>query len=304
MKKILLPFIASALLCASCGNKSEATGDAETDSIEASAVADGDETFEEEEEPFSLEFKKYSKYLLYKADSKKDLYHENTISIEWPVSGEGLDVELLQEKLRKAFGIDDKNIEKYVENWVKNTFSESSADSYSIVKERLPESNDDSEDTEEEDEDGGFPMYDTSCDLDINYLGVDKNKKTLTFCCHDVMNNGCGLGSCIYMSNNYVVYDYEKGKIVKIDDIIANRSLAAKALKKQAIFSDQYGGLEGLANIDDIPDNFYFEGDTLVSVFGKYEISYGADGSPELGFDVRKVPNILTEYGKKLLNLE
>lgn len=304
MNKILLPFIASALLCASCGNKSEATGDAETDSIEASAVADEDETFEEEEEPFSLEFKNYSEHLLFKADSKKDNYHENTINIEWPVSGEGIDVKHLQEKLLSRFNIDDKNIEKYVKNWAKNTFSDESANSYTIVKERLPESNNDSEDSEEENDDEYIPMYDTSCDLDINYLGADKNKKLVTFCCHSVTNNGCGMGSCIFMFNDYATYDYANKKIVTINDIIANRGLAAKALKKQAIFSDQYGGLEGLASIDDVPDNFYIQGDTLVSVFSKYEISYGADGSPELGFDVRKVPNILTEYGKKLFNLE
>lgn len=304
MKKMLLPLVAAALLAA-CGNKNDASGDIESDSTITSTPDSIAEPIVEEDTPLSLTFKEYSEHILFKADSdKRDLYHENTINVKWPVSCEGCDVKLIQAALRKEYNIKETDIQKYVNDWVKNTFADDSAPSYSIVKERLPERKDSEDDEEESDDEDCMPMYDTDCTVELYCPRSDEKMKVLTFCYQNVVNNGCGLGSCIFMYNHYMTYDYKNDKIVKLDDIIANQSLAAKELKKQCIFADEYGGLEGLREITELPDNFYIEGDTLVSVFQKYEISYGADGCPELGFDVRKNPKVLTEYGKKLFKLD
>lgn len=302
MKRLLLSLLVLSLLTA-CGNMTQpSSGDSDTDSISAQS----DTTVAEaNNDSLQLKFKVYSDHALYKADIKqKNIYHENTISICWPVSAVGTDVKQLQKALRKAFRLGNGDIEKFVHEWANNTFVETTIESYTKVTERLGRNEGISLSDDEEDGDEYEVQYDTSCEKEIHYVGQDSKRKLLTYSWHHSTDNGCGLGSCIYYGTDYLVYDYANNKVVRISDIIANQALAADELREQCIFSDQYGGLEGLSSIKSLPDNFYLQNDTIVSVFTKYEISFGADGCPELGFDVKANPAILTPYGKQLFGIK
>lgn len=300
MRLLLLSLLTSAALCAhSCNDNKQASSVTELSSTE------NVQPEEKEKAPeFSIKIKKYQKDCIFQLGKKK-VYHENNIYVEWPVSGKGVDVKALQSALISCFHIENEDIEKYVNDWAMEATADDGyeGDGRFLVKKK-DEHRYDTPDEDDDDDVLGLPMYDTGCAIEIVYKGYDANHKTITFQCFSVVNNGCGMGSCIFPSYEFATFDVDKKKLIAKKDIIADDALAAKELKKQRIGADEYGGLEGLDGIEELPDEFYIEGDTFYSAFTKYEISFGADGCPILGFDVKKCPQVLTPYGKKLFGIK
>lgn len=300
MKLLLLSLLASVALCAQSCN-----GNKQTSNVTEQSPTENVQPEEKEKAPeFSIKIKKYQKNCIFQLGKKK-VYHENNIYVEWPVSGKGFDVKALQSALISCFNIENKDIEKYVNDWAMEATADDGYEGERFLVKKKDEHRYDNEEEEDDDDDVlGLPMYDTGCSMEIVYKGYDANTNIVTFQCFSVVNNGCGMGSCIFPNYEFFTFDTANNHVVSKEDIIANDALAAKELKKQRIGADEYGGLEGLDNIEELPDEFYIDGDNFYSAFTKYEISFGADGCPILGFDVRKCPQVLTPYGKKLFGIK
>lgn len=300
MKKLLLPLLAAIVLSA-CNGTSQSGNTEENDSISASIDSTSEES-NATQSTFFIKTETFSDRRLFQYGDKK-VYHENSISIDWPVSAEGFDLKALQKALREAFDINSDDIQKYVKNMVESSTADEGSD-LDLVPVSKRDEDRYSEEVEESDDDTFYPMYDTDYTLNITYQGHDSIHNTVLFENFSVVNNGCGMGSCIFPYYQYLTFDCTNNKVITIDNIIANEKQAVKELKKQRIGSENYGGLDELNSITALPREFYIDGDNVMVVFTKYEISYGADGCPMLGFNVKKCPQVLTEYGKKLFGIE
>lgn len=306
MKRIIISSLMMMMLASfnSCNNTTGKTDDP-ADSL---CVSDTLVSVEGENE-IELKIKKYetSKLFLYDFD-RKHIYHENTVSVDWPAEGKGFDIKALQDSLlsQMQYYFETTDVRKFVDEYASNQTSECGLDwGMKEVKERL----DDEENIEEsEDEEEPIMQFDTQCTYEIRFCGIDKNSKLITFSIFSLDDVGCGLGSCIYYGYDYIVFDYVKNKIVTYADIFKSESAVIKELNKQRLndFGEEWeeGEIEGLPNINSLPNSMYISDNRVYFVFSKYEISYGAAGCPEVGIDVTKCPQLLTDYGKKMFNIK
>lgn len=307
MKKILFA-IFSVIMLTSCSNQTMTGGLNENDSL---CVNDTVVTLDAKQN-FSVEFKTYAKNTLFKADTKtKDLYHENSISIQWPVKAEGLNIKLLCAALAHLIDAGDMtDPQAYVDQWANEVHVDHGWDiSYTMIDQEQTEEDTTEELPEQENGEAGDDefdelamQYDTRYSISLNCSGTDSVNHLITFVHDFAEDNGCGLGSCVYFGFYYLVYDYMNNRVVEITDLIADEEEALKQLREQAITEgeDDYD-LEG---VTELPQNFFIDGNNIVFQFDKYEISYGAAGCPTVGFDATVAPNALTEYGKQVFGIK
>lgn len=294
--KIIVPAMAAIMMA--CTGKNNANNGATnaTDSIAADTTE-----MAAEDSAFNIKVKTYADKKLFKMryDGSHLFYHTNTISIDWPELIEGCDAKPLYAALNMMVGIKGEDVGSFVRSWAMNNIP----DGLEVqVTAELAKKRDEQADYDRED--GVSAMYDTECTRRVKFLEADTTKHIVSFEYYTYDDNGCGLGSCVNFFYDYLLYDYSVGKVLVKEDIIANEREAVRQLKKQCIGGDEYGGLEELSSITRLPDTFFFDGSVIMWCFSKYEVSYGADGCPKVGFDVRKCPNVLTDYGKKLFGVE
>lgn len=294
-----LPIIAfAAITMMSCNAKQTlAIGSGEEDSI---CVKDTVVQIDEKNE-FMLKIKTYADKKLFKVRYGDNhlFYHTNEISVDWPETIMGFDGKTLQTALRKLSDIDEEDVSKFVEKWAMETMPDAMDGSAELTTEH-----DEKADYERDDSDNSDGiMYDTDCTKRVKFVDVDSIRNIITFEKYSCDNMGCGLGSCIYYFYDYMLYDYANNKVLTKEDLIADEKKAVEQLKDQCIGENEYGGLEGLASIETLPETFFINNDVMMWCFGKYEISFGADGCPQLGFDVKECPEVLTEYGKKIFGI-
>ncbi len=306
MKRLLLFLLPLALMTLmACSNHQANSGD----DVPNDTIAEDSLTQVESVGEVSLKTKTYSAHQLFKCHfGRKVLYHENTISIDWVEDSEGFDQEALENALAKFLNMKDHNIKKYVNDWAKNTFADVEyGDDLAPVAEKDEETPDDADDdmnNESEDEIINYPQYNTDCSLEVNYIHRDDNLPIFAFRKSIIENNGCGLGSCIFMGYDNLTFDYNLNRVITLYDIIANESIALRELKKQQIGAEDYACISGLDDLKELPADFYITGDVIYCCFSKYEIACGMDGCPSIGFSVKKHPEMLTDYGKALFGLD
>lgn len=299
MKKYMYPILAAAMAVASCGKQANTEATADSLTVEENAAPTVEEVVSDP--VYNLEIKTYAKNMLFKYDyAKKNLYHENNIAVEWPVKADGFDVKALQAAILENSRLSGSDIQKIVDDWARNESPDSGIGfDMEPVSKRVEESTEDTAGEEEEDDEAMF-YFDTDCNLHISCLGVDSLHQYVTFQSIWSENNGCGLGSCVFMGYNYLTFDCTTNKVVQLFDVVKDESTVLKQLKKQNVDED----CEGLEGVESLPDTFYLYGNNIVFVFDKYEITYGAAGCPHLAVDLTKYASALTPYGKKLLGLE
>lgn len=295
MKKLFILITLVSLLLSGCNGQSKASNDFAPDSVcTADSVIEVDSKTK-----LSIEIKTYEKTRLLLADYEpRNIYHENSISIEWPESAEGINLDSLQKALKSMLPFEGQgNVRKIVDRWCDEMFADGGYDwEYTEVKER--------EDKEVNEEADSIMQYDTECSFNLVFDGIDTLHHIISFTSTFHDNNGCGMGACIFYTHNYLNYDYIANKEITVDDLFLHRSKAAQQMKKQCISLEDYDDFDGLERQTDVPDKFFIMGDTVYFTFEKYEITYGAAGCPSVGFDIRKCPEILTDYGKKLFGIK
>ncbi len=246
---------------------------------------------------------KYSKSALLKADYEpRYLYHENTITIEWPVSSDNIDIKQLQEAILQKFEIDDSNIDRYTEHWAKHNLPNTGL-GYTLVDHRDYTKDGEQEAFWEDDDTTIFiPYDDTDHSITIEYAGTDTIKKIITFNLYKEAYSGCGMGACVIITKDFLIYDYNRNKSIVLSDIVADTAMALVELQQHPIYNDIYDCITDKP--ERLPKEFRIAGDTLLFAFDKYEIGCGSDGSPDVGFDVKRRPSLLTAYGRKLFGID
>lgn len=289
----------SALLLASCGKQQG--GNEATDSTEVKTTTEATVEEKAEEAPivYSLQTETCSDYKMFEFKSlTKNIYHENSITIEWPKSAEGIDLAKLQEAYKEWLHIDkNKDVRKYLKEWVENERSGGAPDmDFVPCKERHERDEAQMMAAEAGEEDEFEYQYDTEQTLSSMLIVNDSIHHYLVFQMETIDNIGNGVGAGVYQGFSHFVYDYERGERINLKDIVKDEKAVVKQLKKQ-----NKGSYEGLPNVTSIPSAWYISGKNLCVIFPKYEIGYGSDGCPELGIDLTKCIDALTDYGKKLI---
>lgn len=316
MMKYLYVIFATVMVVVSCGKKGGKEADAGSSDAsdktlnKVENVMPNDTLGQEEKTDtvpvYELKVDTYSSHMLFKYDyDKKNLYHENTIVVEWPVFARDFDIEALRTAILDNFRISGTNIQDIVDDWAKNETADSGYGFDLVpvskrVEESVGETVSETEVGEDGDMDEASMYYDTDCNLHIACLKFDPLHHYVVY--HSIWSEdkGCGLGSCVLLGYNYLTFDCETNKVVRLSDVVKDKAFVLKQLKMQNAEADY----EGLENVDELPDVFYIEGKRLVFVFDKYEITFGAAGCPHLTVDFTKYASALTPYGQKLLGLD
>lgn len=302
MKKLIFPSIL-LLMLTSCNFSSNQT-DKGTDSADSICVADTTVQLDASND-VDIQIKTYADHKLFLYSYKpRHIYHENSVSIDWPEDGHGFDLKALQDTLKsylKNEGTFD-NPHSFVSEYAKNSFIDTGFDWDTT---EVPERIDDDEETMQDD---NLMQFDTDCTFELTCRNINKKQHNITFSIYSYSNLGCGLGSCTYPGYDFVVFDYQKNRTLEFEDIFTDQKKVAKELCKQRL--DEEGEpypsdeLIGLNNIDEISAPFYFADNIVYFVFAKYEISYGAAGCPSVGIDVTKCPQLLTDYAKEIFGIK
>lgn len=291
-----------ALLLTACGKQKENTESSDSTKVENPT---GENEVQESEAPetvYKINIKHLKEYKLFEYKSvTKNIYHENTYTVDWPMSAEGFDVTILQNELKKWMGIDQKqDVEKYIKEWAKTEGPEGGDYPLTEVKKESELTDSQKAAAEECQEDPYEYQYSTERSQNVEMLSNDSINHIVTFQERFINNVGSGVGAGVFYGYTYFTFDYESMKVVNLKDIVSDEKTVVKQMKTQNKDADY----EGLPNVTDLPSAWYISGNSLVFVFGKYEISFGADGCPNLYVNMKKCPKALTEYGKKLLGIE
>lgn len=302
MKKLILPSIL-LLMLASCNSSVNPTGKS-TDPADSICIADTTVQLDASNE-VDIQIKTYADHKLFLYNHEpRHIYHENSVSIDWPEDGHGFDLKALQDLLKSYMKNEGKfdNPRSFVSEYAKNSFIDTGYDwETTEVQDRI----EDSEETMQEDD---LMQFDTDCTFELTCRNINKEQHNITFSIYSCSNLGCGLGSCIYPGYNFIVFDFNKNRALTLEDIFTDQKKVAKELCKQRL--DEEGEpypsdeLDGLPNIEEVSAPFYFVDNIVYFVFAKYEISYGAAGCPSVGIDVTKCPQLLTDYGKEIFGIK
>lgn len=306
MKRLIIPSLVMMML-ASCNSCNNTTGT--TDNPADSLCVDDTIVQIDAENNIDIQIKTLEDYKLFLYSYEpRHIYHENRVSVQWPIEGKGFDLKKLQDILlshMNEFG-EVKSPYEFVNKYANNAFAEVGYEwSLKEVSERTEDDNNQSAENDDEED---IMQYDTDCTFELKCDNLDKEHHLFTFCVFNCTNNGCGLGSCIYFGYDYIVFDYVKNKVITSADIFKDETAVIKELNKQRIneFGEEWeeGEIEGLPNIDSLPGSMYIVDNNVYFVFDKYEITYGAAGCPIVGMNVTKNPQLLTDYGKKMFNIK
>ena len=268
MKKSLLLLCALAALMVSCGKSGE------------------------EVEKISV-FKTYNEHHYYKLNlpdslkfDEQDAYTEIKIFLQWPQKINGCEVPDLQKELIAYLFADSlgTNIDECIATELaKPLFYD---DPKGITQEEV-----DSIPQE-------FCSY-SSVSLKPTYMG----EKIYSFAIDssDYMQ-GAAHG---FYSTNYVVYDVEKKKVIKLDDLFTNKAALVEMITNQikADFDEEDSCID--YNLIKETDNFFIADSGIVFQYNPYEIACYAQGIVKARIDFYNFfgKDCLTPYAKELFNI-
>ena len=238
--------------------------------------------------PATVKTRTFTGKSFFKAKISRDLYAEQTWSIQWPESAENCDLKKFQKELLTFFvGDEFSSIEAFI-NKLNNEFC--GEDGW----EKVSKMGETDTNFDGEDEHNPYPQslyYELS---EVSHNGND----IITYSNSIVYDTGSGTGAGVLMGQEYMMYDLNAGKRITYEDVFTRDSekAIARLLKTKANNLDEYSTLMETNFPPVNKENFYldYEKNEAHFLYGKYEVASGADGVVDLSIPFEAI----SEYMK------
>ncbi len=195
------------------------------------------------------------------------------VDIEWPVSMSGTeDVSKLQECIiAKAFGYQTDDIHKCIELYFERE-SEEAENNW------IPEQCDGHKKVK------FHQWWNGLCIFSTHYLFY-----------------GGGNSESIFSSSDYIIYDKDSGRELKLDDIISNKPATLNIIKD---YLSRYNTDRTYCEADEVPERFQLSPLGITFIFPQYTIWGGSFGEPHILFDYYELKDALSDsFAEKISNI-
>ena len=195
------------------------------------------------------------------------------VDIEWPVSMSGTeDVSKLQECIiAKAFGYQTDDIHKCIELYFERE-SEEAENNW------IPEQCDGHKKVK------FHQWWNGLCIFSTHYLFY-----------------GGGNSESIFSSSDYIIYDKDSGRELKLDDIISDKPATLNIIKD---YLSRYNTDRTYCEADEVPERFQLSPLGITFIFPQYTIWGGSFGEPHILFDYYELKNALSDsFAEKIGNI-
>lgn len=237
-------------------------------------------------------FKTYNEHHFYKLnlpDSLKwdsqDVYSEVKIFLQWPLKINGIEVPELQKELTSAIFANTTNIDSCITKILKApVFFEDNPEVTQQKVDSIPEL-------------GRSTFYSKA--LKPTYLG----ERLYSFAVESADYQGGAHG---FYGTSYIVYDIDKNKIVKLDDLFTDKTALVGMIVNQikADFEEEDSCID--YNLIKETDNFFIDDSSIVFQYNPYEIACYAQGEVKARLDFYNFfgKDCLTPYAKELFKID
>ena len=267
---IMLPMTSCQRIAHKLGELTAKAGNAD------SAQSKNDDPVTIGDGPATVKTRTYTGKSFFKAKISRELYADQTWSIQWPESAENCDLKKFQRELLTFFIGDEYNsIDAFISKLNNEFCGDDEWEKVSKMGET--ETNFDGED--------GYNPYPQSIHYELSEVSLEGND-IITYSKSVMYDMGSGTGAGVYIGQEYMMYDLNAGKRIVYDDVFTSGSEEAigRLLKTRATNLDDYSTLMETGFPPVHKDNFYlnYEKNEAHFLYGKYEVASGADGVVDL----------------------